>query len=203
MPGSSLRVDSARIAANPPTLIGVMAASEPPAIIAIASPRRMISNDSPTAWADAEQAVQVARFGPLAPNRIDTWPAARLMIADGMKKGEILRGPPWSRAMCSRSIVMNPPMPDPMNAPTSGRVLVGDRQLRIVHRELGRRDGVLDEEVHLLDLLLLNPVERIEPTDFGGDLRRVSRDVELGNPRHARCARHQIRPVGVGPDAQR
>jgi hypothetical protein len=32
--GSSLRVDMARIAANPPTLIGVIAASEPPAIIA-------------------------------------------------------------------------------------------------------------------------------------------------------------------------
>src|SRR5207237_3712359 len=91
-PGSSLRVESARMAANPPTLIGVIAASDPPAIIASASPRRMISNDSPTACAEAEQAVQVARFGPLAPKRIDTWPAARLMIEEGMKNGEILRG---------------------------------------------------------------------------------------------------------------
>src|SRR5829696_10293367 len=92
--GSSLRVDIARIAAKPPTLIGVIAASDPPAIIATASPRLMISYDSPTACADAEQAVQVARFGPLAPNRIDTWPAARLMIAEGMKNGEMRRGPP-------------------------------------------------------------------------------------------------------------
>jgi hypothetical protein len=72
----------------------------------------MISKDSPTECAEAEQAVHVARFGPLAPNRIDTWPAARLMIADGMKKGEILRGPPSSSASCSRSMVANPPMPD-------------------------------------------------------------------------------------------
>ena len=36
--GSSLRVDSARMAANPPTPIGVMAASVPPAIITSASP---------------------------------------------------------------------------------------------------------------------------------------------------------------------
>ena len=50
----------------------------------------MISNDSPMACADAEQAVQVARFGPLAPNRIDTWPAARLMIADGNEEGRDL-----------------------------------------------------------------------------------------------------------------
>jgi len=35
------------------------------------------------ACADAEQAVHVAEFGPFAPKRIDTWPAARLMIADG------------------------------------------------------------------------------------------------------------------------
>ena len=40
------------------------------------------------------QAVAVASFGPLAPNLIETWPAARLTMAAGMKKGEILRGPP-------------------------------------------------------------------------------------------------------------
>src|SRR6476646_7019030 len=72
------------------------------------------------AWAEAEQAVQVAELGPLAPKRIDTWPAARLMIADGMKNGEILRGPPSSSARCSRSMVVNPPMPEAMKTPTSG-----------------------------------------------------------------------------------
>ena len=36
--GSSLRVESARMAANPPTPIGVMAASAPPAIMTSASP---------------------------------------------------------------------------------------------------------------------------------------------------------------------
>src|SRR5688572_9434519 len=76
--GSSLRVDSARSWPKPPTLIGVIAASDPPAIIASASPRLMISYDSPTACADAEQAVHVARLGPLAPKRIDTCPEARL-----------------------------------------------------------------------------------------------------------------------------
>ena len=115
-----MRVDSARIWPKPPTLIGVIAASEPPAIIAVASPRWMISKDSPIACADAEQAVHVARFGPLAPKRIDTWPAARLMIADGMKNGEIRLGPPLSSASCSRSMVLNPPMPEPMKTPTSG-----------------------------------------------------------------------------------
>src|SRR5215831_18006783 len=57
-------------------------------------------------------------FGPLAPKRIDTSPAARLMMADGMKSGEILRGPPSRYALCSRSIVVNPPIPDAMSTPT-------------------------------------------------------------------------------------
>src|SRR5438876_10632889 len=116
--GSSLRVASARSAPNPPIPIGVIAASEPPAIITSAAPRLMISNASPIACADAEQAVQVAEFGPFAPNRIETWPAARLMIAEGMKKGEIFRGPPSRNALCSRSIVVNPPMPDAISTPT-------------------------------------------------------------------------------------
>ncbi len=92
--GSSLRVDSARIAAKPPTPIGVIAASDPPAIITSASSRLMISKASPMACAEAEHAVHVAEFGPLAPKRMDTWPAARLMMAAGMKNGEIRRGPP-------------------------------------------------------------------------------------------------------------
>src|SRR5436853_2849883 len=75
------------------------------------------------AWADAAQAVHVAEFGPRAPNRIDTCPAARLMMAEGIKNGEIFRGPPSSSALCSRSIVVNPPMPDAMNTPV--RVLRG------------------------------------------------------------------------------
>jgi hypothetical protein len=39
-------------------------------------------------------------------------------MAAGMKNGEILRGPPSSRAWCSRSMVPKPPIPDAMNTPT-------------------------------------------------------------------------------------
>ena len=65
--GSLFLVESARSAPKPPMPIGVMAASDPPAIMTSAAPRRMISYASPMACADAEQAVQVAEFGPLAP----------------------------------------------------------------------------------------------------------------------------------------
>jgi hypothetical protein len=42
------------------------------------------------------------------------------MMADGMKNGEIFRGPPSSSALCSRSMVVNPPIPDAMKTPTRG-----------------------------------------------------------------------------------
>src|SRR3989338_3501051 len=118
--GSSLRVESARIAPNPPMPIGVIAASDPPTIITSAASRRMISNASPIACAEAEHAVHVAELWPLAPNRIDTCPAARLMMAEGMKNGEIFRGPPSSSALCSRSMVVTPPIPEAMNTPARG-----------------------------------------------------------------------------------
>jgi hypothetical protein len=35
-----------------------------------------------------------------------------------MKNGEILRGPPLRSSMCSRSMLVNPPMPEPMKTPT-------------------------------------------------------------------------------------
>ena len=37
-----------------------------------------------------------------------------------MKNGEIFRGPPSSSALCSRSMVANPPIPEPMKTPTCG-----------------------------------------------------------------------------------
>ena len=71
------------MAANPPTHIGVTAASVPPQIMASASPRWMMRKESPMQWALVVQAVAVAEFGPLAPARIETWPEARLTMVAG------------------------------------------------------------------------------------------------------------------------
>ena len=60
------------------------------------------------------QAVAVAEFGPLAPLRIETYPEARFTMVAGMKKGEIRRGPCWSRVRCSRSMTSKPPIPLPI-----------------------------------------------------------------------------------------
>src|SRR5258707_4770 len=119
--GSSLRVESAFIEANPPMPIGVIVASVPPQIIISAAPRSIILKESPIACAEAEQAVAVAEFGPRAPYRIEMCPEARFTIAEGMKNGEILPGPPFSSLPCSRSIMSNPPIPEETYTPTSSR----------------------------------------------------------------------------------
>ena len=70
--GSSLRVESARMAANPPMPMGVMQASVPPQIMTSASPRWMRRKESPMECALVVQAVAVAELGPFAPVRMET-----------------------------------------------------------------------------------------------------------------------------------
>ena len=106
------------MAANPPIPMGVMAASEPPAIMTSAAPRSMILKESPIAWAPAEQAVAVAELGPAVFSLIETCPAARFAMLAGIKKGEIFRGPFFRKFLCSCSMVPNPPIPEPIYTPT-------------------------------------------------------------------------------------
>src|ERR1022692_2640227 len=49
---------------------------------------------------------------------METWPAARLMMAAGMKNCKSWRGPPSNGGVCSLSMMSNPPMPEPMCTPT-------------------------------------------------------------------------------------
>src|SRR5581483_4409640 len=83
------------------------------------------------------------------------------------------------------------------------RDLRGDLQTGIVDRELRRRDRVLDEDVHLLDVLLLDPAERIEPAHLAGDPRGELRCVELGDRADAAAAADERLPVRVGADPER
>ncbi len=70
-----------------------------------------------------------------------------------MKNGEILRGPPLSRFMCSRSITSNPPMPDPMCTPVRVDNLFRDLQACGFHGLVRGRQGQVDEAAHLSSIL--------------------------------------------------
>ena len=56
-------------------------------------------------------------LGPLKPWRIETWPDARLIRADGMKNGLTRRGPFSCSSIAVRSMEPSPPMPEPMSTP--------------------------------------------------------------------------------------
>jgi hypothetical protein len=116
--GSSFRVDSAFIAANPPMPSGVIAASEPPAIIASVSPMRIDFTASPMAWAEVEQADTGDQFGPLHPYLMVTRPGGH--VDDHLEDEERARA---VEALLQRLLVLllqraQPPMPEPMMTPT-------------------------------------------------------------------------------------
>ena len=73
------------------------------------------------AWAPVEQAVTTAWLGPLNPWRIDTCPDARLIRAEGMKNGLIRLGPLSRRRIDASSMVLSPPIPEPIMTPVRSR----------------------------------------------------------------------------------
>ena len=86
-----------------------------------ASPIWISRAASPIACAPVEQAVTTAWFGPCRPKRIEIWPLARLMSADGMKNGLTRRGPPFSRMSVVSAMALSPPMPEPIMTPARSR----------------------------------------------------------------------------------
>ena len=57
--------------------------SAPPAIITSASPYWIMRIAMPMEWLDVAQAETAAKFGPLTPVMIETWPGSMLMIVLG------------------------------------------------------------------------------------------------------------------------
>ena len=140
------------------------------------------------------QAVAVASFGPLAPNRMETCPAARFTMAAGMKNGEILRGPPFEqRPVLALDHVESADAGADVHADTFG-VLGRDLQAAGLHRFIRRREGEVDEAAHFLDFFFLDEIQRVEVLDLGGNLARVSGGVELGDSSDAALAREQVLP---------
>ncbi len=119
--GSSLRVLRAFIFPNPARPIGRIAASEPPAMKASASPNLIIRHASPMLWLAVAQAVTIAMFGPPNPCSIEKTPLAILEIIIGMVKGETRLGLRLRRRVWFFSRVPRPPIPLPSITPTRSR----------------------------------------------------------------------------------
>ena len=208
--GLSLRVERARIAAKPPTSASVMPASDEPAIITSASPRRMISHASPRAWPPVAQAEETAKFGPSAPNRIAAWPDARFGIAIGMKNGLIRSGPFWTPIVTCSAKVLPPPIPVPRRIPVALGELAVEAlgEARLGHRLVGRDQGELRIAVVAALLLAVEHHRRIEVRHLAPDLRGDPGRVEGRDPPDPRApgeqpvpGRRRIPPEG-GHEAQ-
>ena len=115
--GSSLRVESARAAAKPPMPSGVEPFSAPPATITSAVPSWICWAAKPMLWVPVVQAVTVAKLGPLKPYMMARLPAIMLMMVLGTKNGDSLRGPESISFWWFSSMLVNPPMPEPMATP--------------------------------------------------------------------------------------
>ena len=64
-----------------------------------------------------------------------------------------------------------PTNPHPDNTPHQVLIVRRNWDLGLVHCHLGRGHTVLDEEVHLLDLFLLDKIGRCEVGDLASDPR--------------------------------
>src|SRR5579885_319471 len=122
-----------------------------------------------------------------------TCPAARLMMAAGMKNGDILRGPPCNMALCSRSMTSNPPMPEPICTPTrSAKAPVTCRPH--LHGLMRGGKSKVDKARHFPRFLLVHKFERIEVLHLGSEGDRKTCRIETGDGGHPALACKQIVP---------
>ena len=110
------------IVLKPAIAIGVIVASVPPVdddvrVAVLQQAQRLADR----VCAARRRRRRCVKFGPLAPNWIETWPEAMLLIIIGMKNGLTRPGPFSTRFACCSSKVSMPPMPEPMITPTRSR----------------------------------------------------------------------------------
>ena len=97
-PGSSLRVDMARMIAKAPKQSGASGASAPPANITSASSLAIARNASPTAIAPEAQLIPLVALGPVQPNSIAMLQLAAPAKTVSASDGSTARGP-WVRKL--------------------------------------------------------------------------------------------------------
>ena len=108
-------------------------------------------------------------------------PAAMFTMTAGIKKGEILRGPPCSRLVCSRSMISKPPMPEPIKTPTRSAFSGVIFEARLRHRFLRGGKSKVDEAPHLARFLFVHKIQRVKVLDLGGKRDRKAGCVEALN----------------------
>ena len=94
-------------------------------------------------------AVTTARFGPVMPYMIETWPEIMLMMVAGTKNGEILRGPPSTIFRVIGFDGADAADPGAHRYADAMRLRLFDLDARILDRVSRRSDAVVNEGSHL------------------------------------------------------
>ena len=204
--GSSLRVERAFMAAKPPTPMGVMAASAPPAIIAVG----VAALDDAEGVADGVRGGGAGGGGRLV--------RALGAVADGdVSGGEVDDGGgDEERRDLARPAVHQVGVLalDDVEAADAGADvhadvvcdLRRDLQAGVLHRLVCGCEGEVDEAAHFAGLFLIHELVGVEVFHFGGKPHGMAGEVEGLNLGHAAAAGHQAFPHfggGVADPAER
>ena len=172
---------------------GQTAASVPPQSIMSARPSRIASMPSPMAMFDAAQAVHWDSSGPRVPSSIETQPAPRFGMIDGIEKGLTRSGPRVVSVSQQSWNDFRPPMPVATAAPIRSASLA--MSMPRVGLGLARRgEHEVREPVHAANLLLVHPVGRVEVLHLAGEVHGIVGVVELRDRSGAGLSGEQIRP---------
>ena len=139
-----------------------------------ASPRRMISLDSPRAWPPVAQADTVVKFGPVIPNWMATWPGADVRDAhrDEERADPVRAAQGVGREAVDERPDAAEPGPEDHPGPLGEVALEPLRQAGLVERLAGGDQPELDVAVGPAELLAVEDAAGVEVADLGGDPRR-------------------------------
>ena len=105
------------------------------------------------------------------------WPGARFEMTFGNEEG----GNPARALLHIHFVVVldggDAAEPHPHDGPGPKRLLAGHREPAVLHRQLGRGQGVLHEQVHLLDFPGVDEVLRVEIVHLAADAAGEGFDV--------------------------
>src|SRR5437773_6526760 len=201
--GSSLRVESAFMAANPPTPIGVMVASAPPQNHHF----RGAALDNFERVANRMRGSGASRGGGgFRPARaIPNGNLPRRKIDDGGRNKE---GGNFPRATLNELPVLA--LNDVKSPDAGGNVNAYFVEIRIfpfpvrgLHRKVRARQRDLDEPRHFFEFFFLDPLKGVEVFHFAGDLADEAGGVEMRNRRNAAASGDEVSPAFLRADAQR
>ena len=164
-----MRRDSAFMAAKPPIARGVMVASVPPAIMTSASPYWIRRAASPMECVPRRAGGHGAGVRALGAETDRDLAGDEI---DDDHRDEERRDPAGATRSVHLVVLFDRLESADSRADVHAdavRLARAEREPGVVHRHLGRRQRVVDERVHLLDLFGVDEVGGVEVLDLGGD----------------------------------